>query len=36
MALCMYDVRRFTVTATLDAMKGHPDTFRYPSERLLA
>jgi excisionase family DNA binding protein len=36
MALCMYDVRRFTVTAILDAMKGHPDTFRYPSELLLA
>ncbi len=35
-ALCMYDVRQFTVTAILDALKGHPDTFRYPSERLLA
>jgi excisionase family DNA binding protein len=35
-ALCMYDLRRFTGTAILDALKGHPDTFRYPSERLLA
>jgi excisionase family DNA binding protein len=35
-ALCMYDLRRFAGTAILDALKGHPDTFRYPSERLLA
>jgi excisionase family DNA binding protein len=35
-ALCMYDLRSFTGTAILYELKGHPDTFRYPSERLLA
>jgi transcriptional repressor of dcmA and dcmR len=33
--LCMYDVRAFTGLAILGALKGHLDTFRYPTERYL-
>jgi excisionase family DNA binding protein len=33
--LCQYDTRRFSSTAILHALKGHPDTFGYPAERLL-
>jgi hypothetical protein len=34
--MCMYDVRRFESLEVVQALKGHSDTFRYPSERLLA
>jgi transcriptional repressor of dcmA and dcmR len=34
--MCMYDVRRFESLEVVRALKGHSDTFRYPSERLLA
>ncbi|HVY61376.1 MAG TPA: MEDS domain-containing protein [Planctomycetota bacterium] len=33
--LCLYDVRRFGSAAMLAALKGHPDTFGYPAERIL-
>lgn len=33
--LCQYDVRRFSGVALLQALKGHPDTFRYPTERVV-
>jgi transcriptional repressor of dcmA and dcmR len=34
--LCQYDVRRFSSLSMLHALKGHPDSFRYPAERLLS
>jgi transcriptional repressor of dcmA and dcmR len=34
--LCVYDVRRFSGTDMLRALKAHRDTFRYPIERALA
>ena len=34
--LCQYDVRRFSSTAVLDALKAHRDSFQYPAERVLA
>ena len=34
--LCQYDVRRFTAVDVLTALKGHPDTFSYPVDRVLA
>ena len=33
---CQYDVRAFSAVSILNAFKLHRDTFRYPSERLLA
>ncbi len=30
--LCQYDVRTFSSVALLNALKGHPDTFRYPAK----
>ena len=35
-ALCQYDVRRFSGVDVLAALKGHPDTFHYPADRVLA
>lgn len=35
-SLCQYDVRRFSGPAILNALRGHPDTFRHPAERVLA
>jgi excisionase family DNA binding protein len=35
-SLCLYDARRFSGTATLDALRGHAEGLRYPAERLLA
>ncbi|MGE0159142.1 MAG: MEDS domain-containing protein [Gemmatimonadales bacterium] len=34
--LCVYDVRGFSAADLLGALKLHPDTFRYPMDRLLA
>jgi transcriptional repressor of dcmA and dcmR len=34
--LCLYDARRFSGLALLNALKAHSDAFRYPTERLLA
>lgn len=34
-SLCQYDVRQFTGTAVLAALKCHEDTFRYPLSRFL-
>jgi hypothetical protein len=34
--LCQYDVRVFSGLQILDALAGHADTFRYPTDRLLA
>lgn len=34
-SLCQYDVREFTGTAILGALKCHDDTFRYPLTRFL-
>jgi excisionase family DNA binding protein len=34
--LCQYDIRRFSTLALFHALKGHPDTFAYPVDRLLA
>jgi transcriptional repressor of dcmA and dcmR len=33
--LCAYDVRRFSGERLYDALRGHPDIFRYPADRLL-
>ncbi len=35
-AMCQYDVRLFSGLLVLDALKAHPDCFRYPAERVLA
>ena len=34
-SLCQYDVRQFSGTAVLAALKSHEDTFRYPLSRFL-
>jgi transcriptional repressor of dcmA and dcmR len=34
--MCQYDARRFSGLVILDALKAHPDCFRYPVERVLA
>ena len=34
-ALCQYDVRRFSSLEVFNALQGHKDTFRYPVERVL-
>lgn len=34
-SLCQYDVREFSGTAVLSALKCHDDTFRYPLARFL-
>lgn len=36
MTLCLYDVRAFSASELLGALKLHPDTLRHPSDRLLA
>jgi hypothetical protein len=33
--MCLYDVRAFSGLAILGALKGHRDTFRYPTDRYL-
>jgi transcriptional repressor of dcmA and dcmR len=35
-ALCQFDARGFSAADMLGALKTHPDTFRYPTDRLLA
>ncbi len=35
-ALCLSDVRRFSTLSLLHALRGHPDTFRYPVEQWLS
>ena len=35
-ALCLYDVRRFSSLSLLEALRGHPDTFRYPVEQWIS
>lgn len=34
--MCQYDVRHFSGLAVLESLKSHRDSFRYPSERVLA
>jgi excisionase family DNA binding protein len=34
-ALCQYDVRRFSNLEVFNALQGHKDTFRYPLDRVL-
>jgi excisionase family DNA binding protein len=34
--LCQYDVRLYSGLTILNALAGHPDTFQYPADRLLA
>jgi hypothetical protein len=34
--ICLYDGRKYSGLEVLNALKGHPDTFRYPLEQALA
>jgi transcriptional repressor of dcmA and dcmR len=36
MTLCQYDARGFSASDMLGGLKVHPDTFRYPTDRILS